>query len=74
MPRLVVLRLGHPDGDLYAHHYLSRAMFQRGTKAWNEHQSEVLASLPACNRRMARGSRWWRQDPCRGCPLRQQLA
>lgn len=36
-----------PDCDLYAHYYLSQAMFQRGTKAWNEYQSEVLASLPS---------------------------
>lgn len=36
-----------PDCDLYAHYYLSQAMFQRGDKTWNDYQTEVLADLPS---------------------------
>jgi hypothetical protein len=35
------------DCDLYAHYYLSQAMFQRGGEAWKVYQPEVLAALPS---------------------------
>lgn len=35
-----------PDCDLYAHYYLSQAMFQRGGAEWLTYQPAVLAELP----------------------------
>ena len=33
------------DCDLYAHYYLSQAMFQRGGKEWEDYQPMILESL-----------------------------
>jgi hypothetical protein len=34
-----------PDCDLYAHYYLSQAMFRRGGTAWDKYQPQIFDSL-----------------------------